>query len=298
MAEHSQSDLFDVGARNRPKPLRFKRDVCVWTANKAKLIERYLTGFLYVTKHGTYIDGFAGPQEGHADAANWAARRALHMTPQWLRHFVLIEENSERVGFINEMLRRLPRTPVGKKMRDIKVLQGDVNIVLPRRLEDYPIKSSEATFCLLDQWTCQCHWATVETVARHKKRGFKIELFYFLANSWLLRSLKTTTRNIDGLDAWWGGDGWKVLTRLGSYERAELMSERFRQELGYEFVTPYPIYNHYGGKRIMFFMIHATDHPAAPVLMRSAYQRTVEPIPDQASLRNEIEQLPEAMRTW
>jgi len=29
----------------------------IWTKNKAKLIERYLLYFVYITKHGTYIDG-------------------------------------------------------------------------------------------------------------------------------------------------------------------------------------------------------------------------------------------------
>ncbi|MCI0628905.1 MAG: hypothetical protein L0387_45880 [Acidobacteria bacterium] len=41
------------------KPLRNP----LWTQNKAKLIERYLYYFVMVTKHGTYIDGFAGPQD-------------------------------------------------------------------------------------------------------------------------------------------------------------------------------------------------------------------------------------------
>jgi hypothetical protein len=45
----------------------------IWTENKAKLIERYLYYFVLVTKHGAYIDGFAGPQyEGKEDA--WAAK--------------------------------------------------------------------------------------------------------------------------------------------------------------------------------------------------------------------------------
>jgi len=46
----------------------------LWTESKAQLIERYLFRFLMVTKDGTYIDGFAGPQdEQHLET--WAARR-------------------------------------------------------------------------------------------------------------------------------------------------------------------------------------------------------------------------------
>lgn len=35
----------------------------LWTKNKARLIERYLYYFVLITKHGAYIDGFAGPQQ-------------------------------------------------------------------------------------------------------------------------------------------------------------------------------------------------------------------------------------------
>ena len=34
----------------------------VWTDNKARFIMLYLRYFVYITHHGTYIDGFAGPQ--------------------------------------------------------------------------------------------------------------------------------------------------------------------------------------------------------------------------------------------
>jgi hypothetical protein len=33
----------------------------VWTENKAQFIMRYLRYFVFITRHGTYIDGFAGP---------------------------------------------------------------------------------------------------------------------------------------------------------------------------------------------------------------------------------------------
>jgi hypothetical protein len=40
----------------------------------------------YITKHGTYIDGFAAPQEAeHPDM--WAAKLVLEMTPKWFRNF-------------------------------------------------------------------------------------------------------------------------------------------------------------------------------------------------------------------
>ena len=49
-------------------PLRGEEEIAlpqlkraIWTENKAQLIRRYLFLFGLVTRHGTYIDGFAGP---------------------------------------------------------------------------------------------------------------------------------------------------------------------------------------------------------------------------------------------
>src|SRR6266403_1537292 len=58
----------------------------IWTENKANLIERYLYYFVLITKHGTYIDGFAGLQRPEA-IDTWAAKLVLESEPRWLRHF-------------------------------------------------------------------------------------------------------------------------------------------------------------------------------------------------------------------
>ena len=55
--------------------------VPLWTQNKALLIQTYLRLFEMITKHGTYIDGFAAPQQAaHPDT--WAAKLVLEMTPK------------------------------------------------------------------------------------------------------------------------------------------------------------------------------------------------------------------------
>ncbi len=281
----SQPDLFPVGSRKKPSRAGIKAVRPYWTENKAKLIERYLYQFLMVTKHGLYIDGFAGPQEEHHSTENWSARLVLSLRPQWLRKFVLIEQNADQVERIKAMTRGLPRTPLGKKMRNIAIHHGDVNVVLPKYLSDNPIRRTMATFCLLDQRTFECHWATVQTVAQHKKAGHKIEIFYFLANSWLHRAF-ATTKDEARKEAWWGRSDWKEAESLNGWTRALQMTDRFHSELGYKFARPYPIYERKGGTRIMYFMIHATDHTAAPDLMRRSYDTTVEPLatPEQVAM--------------
>src|SRR5215472_6031632 len=72
----------------------------VWTENKARLIERYLYYFVLVTRHGTYIDGFAGPQDS---PDNWAARLVLENEPPRLRHFHLCEVEGPKVDRLREL---------------------------------------------------------------------------------------------------------------------------------------------------------------------------------------------------
>ena len=45
------------------KPLTYP----LWTKHKATLIARYLYYFVLITKHGTYIDGFSGPQNNRPE---------------------------------------------------------------------------------------------------------------------------------------------------------------------------------------------------------------------------------------
>ena len=67
--------------QSAPKlPERNFKSLCypLWTQNKARLIQAYLQLFEYITKHGTYIDGFAAPQDAeHLDM--WSAKLVLEM---------------------------------------------------------------------------------------------------------------------------------------------------------------------------------------------------------------------------
>ena len=49
------------------------------------------------------------------------------------------------------------------------------------------------------------------------------------------------------------------------------MAARFSTELGYKYVMAWPIYRG-EGRRLMFHLIHASDHPRAMLLMRDAYR--------------------------
>ncbi len=247
----------------------------LWTKHKARLIARYLYYFVMITKHGTYIDGFAGPQNERPEM--WAAKLVIESEPRWLRHFHLVELNATKVAALRRLKRTAEARPT-KPKRVINVYQGDFNTLVDQILSSGSITPKEAAFCLLDQRTFECHWRTLEKLAAYKPPGdHKIELFYFLPISWLDRAF-CGTRNEDPIVHWWGRSDWRVLVELRREQRAAAFVDRIKNELGYASVVPWPIYDRRGGRRVMYYMIHATDHPEAPKLMRRAYTRAVDPI--------------------
>ena len=243
----------------------------VWSENKAKLIQHYVHYFLMVTKHGTYLDGFAGPQVEEYNDQSWSAKRVLEIVPPWLRRFILCDMSPHQVGHLEALVR--DRRASGDS-RKIEVLQGDFNSLIDQILVPGAIREKEATFCLLDQRTFECHWDTVRKIASYKKVGTKIEQFYFLAVGWLGRSL-ASLKDEQKLRAWWGRDDVEVLRRTSkTVELARLFTHRFQTELGYASALAWPIYERdEGGQgKVMYYMIHATDHEEAPKLMNRAYK--------------------------
>ena len=257
------------------RPITFKPiQRPLWTQNKARLISRYLYYFVLVTKHGTYIDGFGGPQSPqHEDM--WAAKLVLESRPRWLRTLILGDKNTKQVARIRELASsQAPRDKKKEPKRDIHVLQGDFNENVHQALA--LVNPRQAAFCLLDQRTFECDWGTVEKVARHKTSGNKIEIFYFLPVGWLARSVSGLKTPAKKLEKWWGREDWRNLTGYKIRTLADLTVRRFRDELGFEHAHPWPIYEKPTGGRILYYMVHASDHDLAPGLMRRAYSKALD----------------------
>lgn len=115
----------------------------------------------------------------------------------------------------------------------------------------------------------------MQTVASHKgnQGGNKIETFYFLAQGWIDRAIKSWKKDVQARSKrWWSRDDVFEFLQLKSNERGTTMAKRFKDELGYKYVYPFPIQKEGISGRIMFWMIHASDHLRAPVLMWQAYR--------------------------
>ncbi len=236
----------------------------VWTRNKARLIERYLNLFVLVTRHGVYIDGFAGPQR-ESEEDSWAAKLVLESEPRWLRNFFLIDANRNSATSLHELKAQQPNV----RGRTIDILCGDFNVLVDEVLAASPIKEKTASFCLLDQRTFECHWSTVRKIAQYKT-DHKIEIFYFFGTSWFDRALSGLSEKKKAFE-WWGSEDLDEFLESPRIERPRLLAQRFQDELHYATALAWPIYGQ--GRRVMYHMIHATDHPEAPKLMNRAYKK-------------------------
>ena len=261
--------LFEAGEGKAPAsgraPLR-----PLWTESKAKLIARYLFLFVQITKRGTYIDGFAGPQYANRPDL-WAARLVLESRNHepWLLSHHLFEIDRAKLQMLEELRKEHPERVV--------VHPRDFNAGFRRLLDPDVLPPKVPAFCLIDQRTFECHWATVRELAAYKQ-PFKIELFYFLAASWMERAI-AAVKDEDRLVTWWGRDDYKGIVVMSPLERALAVTHRFQEELDYTYVHPFAIYKkEYGTGRVMYYMIHASDHPEAIGFMARAYNEVVDPI--------------------
>jgi hypothetical protein len=60
-------------------------------------------------------------------------------------------------------------------------------------------------------------------------------------------------------------------------QRRDMIVNRLKSEFVYKSVKAYPIFKTERGNTIMYFMIHATDHPEGPIQMARAYRAAVRP---------------------
>lgn len=246
----------------------------IWTETKAHLIQNYLRLFLFITKHGVYIDGFAGPQDKR-NPSSWAAKLVLELRPAWMNAFFLCELRRRSYSALMSMIQAQPESAG----RAINVHHGDFNVWVDTVLASGTITDQTATFALLDQRSTECHWATVEKLAAHKGGGRnKIELFYFFPTGWVHRAISGFKRK-SKLRAWWGDDSWRTIKGVKQERSASLCIKKI-QELGYRDVKAWPICaRKFGAGNTMYHMIHATDHLEAPKLMYRAYRNLIGNVP-------------------
>lgn len=142
MADSKQENLFKDLPPPAEKPLLFKKQHRpLWTQNKAKLIERYLFYFVMITKHGTYIDGFAAPQD-RKNPESWACKLVLESKPQYLREFWLCDIDEKGYADLDKLARSIRRP----KSHKVNTIQGDFNLKVHDVLANCKIGEKQLRF--------------------------------------------------------------------------------------------------------------------------------------------------------
>jgi hypothetical protein len=108
-------------------------------------------------------------------------------------------------------------------------------------------------------------------------------LLYFLGVGWLHRAF-SGLRNEEIPLKWWGRPDWRDLLDMNCWSIAETVRRRFNDELGYKFSAAYPIFDREEGNKIMYYMIHASDHEDAPALMVRAHSKAVRSLPAETQM--------------
>ena len=147
----TQTELFsDLRPAGRPRPHVRQPPVGIeaplWTIDKSRLIDEYIHHFLLVTKHGVYLDLFAGPQHA-TDAENWSVRRVLERRTEGnpsIRHYAVCDIKRKQA----DRLRNL-----GRNHPSFRVYEGDANERVHEMLEGAPITGLDDTGAIYAQVT-------------------------------------------------------------------------------------------------------------------------------------------------
>jgi three-Cys-motif partner protein len=184
-----------------------------------------------------------------------------------MREFALCDNEAQQVTALESLRDAQPETAG----RSVHVFHGDFNEQVATILDTAKIGEKTATFCLLDQRTFECDWDTVRKVACRKTER-KIEIFYFVPTGWLARSISALNDPGPRMSRWWGTDEWEDLRGMNKDQTVEAFRLRFVEEFGYKHAHGWPIYDRQGSQKIMYHMVHASDHDEAPNLMSRAYK--------------------------
>ncbi|WP_114202356.1 three-Cys-motif partner protein TcmP [Janibacter anophelis] len=258
-----------------------------WTVVKLDALSGYLPAFTQASqraKRTMFIDVLAGSTENTArdtgEAVIGSAERALQVSPPFSR-VVLCERDERKVAALKEHLAQ------HHPDRDVKVLHGDCNEKVPEYLaalaaeEPHPVWRWAVTFALVDQYSADVRWNTLEALANFRIGDRKTELWIYFGDSFFPRGLSTGPAYEARMDDLFGGDpdwhvlhrGWRAGEVPGSEfskELVNLMRWKLQHDLGYATTIPLKMVRPSGHG--LYHMIFATDHDVGERIMRHVLQ--------------------------
>lgn len=264
-------------AAKRLKVARFKaslddaRAFYGWTAHKLDILELYWKQYRRVAGNGTYIDGFAGTGEVLVEGQRRPGSAGLAAASGAFKALLLYEKprNAARLRkWLDEHCE--PKVAARATVRP-----GDCNVKIVADLDAGLVPQDRPCFAFLDPNATELAWSTVVRLATYKTEisppeRCRIELWILLNTHQVLGRLmpKKKPPSAEVLDRWFGHrDAWWDLCEARSplLLFAQRYAERL-EDLGYGAAVPRLISDPKTGRPV-YYMIHASDHPAAHSFM-------------------------------
>lgn len=298
-------------ARAQAPPLSQARDVGTqtrefhaWTMRKLEVLTAYFKMYRTIAGGGTYLDGFAG--SGHAtidgQLTKGSALRALESGA--FKNLILIEKDPATHARLTGSIAELSEAERAKV--HLYDPPADCNLAISQLLADEAIDRDKACFAFLDPDSTELAWTTVEKLARYKTylppvpgsrkpERCKIELWILVNTHHAMGRLMPADRIkhrepphahvldyvMGGRDAWW--DLW--LREWGGPDlMAHRYAERLQTVLGYR-STHHQLVHDPDTGRAQYYMVHASDHPNAHSIMRSAKKEKLDDPPQFRGMR-------------
>ncbi len=267
------------------------RDWGPWTVIKLDALERYFRAFTTASSRKAdrtlYLDLFGGRPENQSRhdgrVFTGSAIRAAGTTPKFSR--LVVSELDQRAA----LAQRTALTSVAGSRA--VVLTGDCNQVVPYYLENLARQEPDwrwaPTFALVDQFSAEVEWTTLEKIAAFKNPRIADQGRDFHAGrAGLQRSGihgpngKINRQYVGQIDRMFGTLDWRrilaarddgLLTAAQTRdELINLMRWRLVRNLGYDRCIPLTVVNTHG--RQIFDLLFATDSAVGDKIMRDVFQ--------------------------
>jgi three-Cys-motif partner protein len=176
------------------KPTALNRFGSIHTTQKLVALEQYLSVYTQALKKLPfvlhYFDAFAGSGEceitirDHSITIPGSAHIAIECNPPFQK-LIFIEESARKVKALQQLTAEFSN-------RNIKIVRGDSNEILPQLLSTLNPKTDRAVV-FLDPFGMQVDWKTLEYIAATKI----VDLIYLFPLSGLYRQATNNANNID-----------------------------------------------------------------------------------------------------
>jgi three-Cys-motif partner protein len=241
------------------------------------ILQKYLPPWAIIlgSRHRqlAYVDCFAGPGEYElegrpvAGSPVIAVKRAIEFlqnrSDQNLAMY-LVEDDPKQVEQLEASLKHLQPYPSNLK---VDVRCADSRSYIPNLLEG--LGTLAPSFFLIDPYGHPLPLPVINKVLRRERTEALINLMWFRINMDLSNSLMRSH-----LDELFGDDDWRNQPFIGMHgvKRERAFLDYFNSCLACRFVLPfkvrYDIEDNQGGDRTKYYLLHASNHVKAVLLMK------------------------------